>query len=127
MKHKEHRLGVSETNLVTRHIALVTPVETTRLNAAIAEIDQLYGLDEVTFDEKSAKLDFSYDASRLCIDCVEEILTNHEIQPKHDWWTHFKEGLYRFVDQNVKDNARREAGLKNQVQRFREISPFRGP
>ena len=108
MKHKEHRLGVSETNLVTRHIALVTPVETTRLNAAIAEIDQLYGLDEVTFDEKSAKLDFSYDASRLCIDCVEEILTNHEIQPKHDWWTHFKEGLYRFEDQIVKDNARRE-------------------
>ena len=85
MKHKEHRLGVSEINLVARHLALVTPVDTAQLNAAIAEIDQLYGLDEVAFDERSARLDFSYDASRLCIDCVEEILTKHGIQPRHDW------------------------------------------
>jgi len=39
---------------------------------------------------------------------VEEILTKHGIQPRHDWWTHFKEEYYRFVDQNVKDNAQHE-------------------
>ena len=108
MKNKEHRLGVSEVNLVTRHLGLLRPTEAEEVNSAIAEIDQLYGLDEVTFDEKSVRLDFSYDASRLCIDCVEEILTKHGIQPKHDWWTHFKEDYYRFVDQNVKENARHE-------------------
>ncbi|MFT6491495.1 MAG: hypothetical protein ACJAWP_000376 [Porticoccus sp.] len=108
MKNKEHRLGVSEVNLVTRHLGLLRPTEAKEVNSAIAEIDQLYGLDEVTFDEKSVRLDFSYDASRLCIDCVEEILAKHGIQPKHDWWTHFKEEYYRFVDQNVKDNARHE-------------------
>ena len=108
MKHKEHRLGVSEVNLVNRHLRLLTPIDSTKLNEAIAEIDQLYGLDEVTVDEKSNKLDFSYDASRLCIDCVEEILTKHGIRPKDDWWTHFKEEYYRFVDQNVKENVRHE-------------------
>ena len=108
MKHKEHRLGVSEVNLVNHQLKLVAPIDSRNLNAAIAEIDQLYGLDEVAFDERSARLDFSYDASRLCIDCVEEILTKHGIQPRHDWWTHFKEEYYRFVDQNVKDNAQHE-------------------
>lgn len=108
MKHKEHRPGVSEANLVTRHLGLPRPVDTAKLDEAIAEIDQLIGLDEITFDDKSGKLNFAYDASRLCIDCVEEILTKHNIQPKQDWWTHFKEGHYRFVDQNIKDNARRE-------------------
>lgn len=117
MKHKENRLGVSEINRVTRHLVLVTPINTTQLNAAIAEIDQLYGLDDVTFDEKSARLDFSYDASRLCIDCVEEVLEKHSIYPKHGWWTHFKEEYYRFVDQNVKDNAQHEPWSCHQTPR----------
>tara|TARA_R110000787_G_scaffold240283_1_gene346559 strand:- start:28 stop:393 length:366 start_codon:yes stop_codon:yes gene_type:complete len=108
MKHKAHRLGVSEVNLVHRHLVLLRPIDTAKLNAVLAEIDQLYGLDAVTFDQQSARLDFSYDASRLCIDGVEEIMTKHGIQARHDWWTHFKEDYYRFVDQNVKENARHE-------------------
>ncbi|QEW05094.1 MULTISPECIES: cation transporter [Nitrincola] len=108
MSHNEHRLGVSEVNLVTRHLGLLKPIDSTKLNAAIVEIDQLYGLDNVAFDEESGRLDFSYDASRLCIDCVEEILTKYGIQPRHGLWAHFKEEYYRFVDQNIKNNARHE-------------------
>lgn len=103
----EHRLGVSPVNLVNRHLKLA-PNDPEKLQAAIAEIDQLYGLDSISFNEKTQRLDFAYDASRLCIDCVEDILTQHAVEVSHDWWTRFKEGHYRFVDQNVKDNARHE-------------------
>jgi hypothetical protein len=107
-KHKEHRLGVSEVNLVKRSLALVQPVDSTALQRSLEEIDQLYGIDEVHFDSYTAKLHFSYDATRLCIDCVEEILTRYDLYPRNDWWTHFKEEHYRFVDQNIKDNAQHE-------------------
>lgn len=107
MSNNEHRLGVSENNLVTRHLKLESNNEET-LQAAIAEINQLYGLDSVSFDEKRRKLHLAYDASRTCIDCVEEILEKHAIEVSHNWWTRFKEGHYRVVDQNVKDNANHE-------------------
>lgn len=108
MKHKEHRLGVTEINLVKRHLALLEPINTELLSAAIGEIDKLFGIDEVSFDENKTRLDFSYDASRLCIQCVEDILARYDIQPKQDWWTRFKVDHYRFVDQNIKDNLHRE-------------------
>lgn len=107
MTNKEHRLGVAEVNLVTRHLKL-EPVTEAALSAAIEEIDKLYGLDVISFDEKSQVLNISYDASRTTIDCIEEILIKHELSVSHDWWTHFKEGYYRFVDENIKDNASHE-------------------
>ncbi len=107
-KQKTHRLGVSEVNLVNRHLALQQPIDASAVDVAIQEIDQLYGLDEVRVDAGAKKLHFSYDASRLCIDCLEEIPKKHAIQLRENWWARFKEGHYRFVDQNVKDNARHE-------------------
>ena len=107
MSNKEHRLGVSEINLVTRHLKL-EPNDEVSIRAAVADIDQLYGLDSVTFDEKKWRLDLAYDASRVCLDCVEDILKKHAVEISHDWWTRFKEEHYRFVDQNVKDNANHE-------------------
>ncbi|RCV89664.1 cation transporter [Billgrantia montanilacus] len=107
MTDSEHRLGVSGVNLVMRHLKL-NPVEKPSMDAAIAEIDQLYGLDSVFFDAKRRKLQLAYDATRLCLDCVEEILDKYDIEVSGDWWTRFKEEHYRFVDQNVKDNARQE-------------------
>tara|TARA_R110001592_G_scaffold240432_1_gene500526 strand:+ start:8900 stop:9256 length:357 start_codon:yes stop_codon:yes gene_type:complete len=104
MKKSEHRLGVSETNLVDRHLKLVD-VDTQCIALAISEIDEIYGIDEVSFDERSEVLNVAYDASRTCIDCIEDILVKHRVEVSHDWWTRFKEGHYRFVDQNVKDNA----------------------
>jgi|TARA_R110000850_G_scaffold10124_19_gene36504 hypothetical protein len=108
MKHKEHRLGVSGVNLVKRQLGLRKPIITEKLNAAVAEIDELYGLDNVVFHGSSCKLDFSYDASRLCLQCVEDILVKYDVPIKQDWWTRLKEGYYLFVDQNVKVNAQHE-------------------
>ena len=107
MTNTEHRLGVSEVSLVVRHLKLETTTKET-LEQALAEIDQVYGIDAVSFDEKSHVLNLAYDATRTCIDGLEEILKGHEIEVSHDWWTHFKEGYYRFVDQNIQENAKTE-------------------
>ena len=104
MSDKKHRLGVSEVNLVVRHLKL-EPVDQSKLQAAIAEVDQLYGLDAISFDEKSHVLNLAYDASRISLDGIEEVLKNHGVEVSHDWWTHFREGYYKFVDENVKENA----------------------
>lgn len=107
MAKKEHRLGVSEVNLVTRHLKLEAAASE-QITKAVDEVDHVYGLDAVSFDEKSGVLNLSYDASRTSIEGVEEILEKHGLSISHDWWTHFKESYYRFVDENVKDNAHHE-------------------
>lgn len=107
MSKKEHRLGVSEVNLVVRHLKL-EGATSENINSAIEEIDQLYGLDGVSFDEKSQVINLAYDASRLGIEGIEEILKKYELEVGHDWWTNLKEGYYSFVDQNVKDNAKHQ-------------------
>ncbi|MCA1770691.1 MAG: cation transporter [Halomonas sp.] len=107
MSNQEHRLGVSEVNLVRRHLKLDAS-DLEAVHAAVADIDELYGLDSVSFDDKKRKLHLAYDAMRLCLDCVDEILKKHAIKISHDWWTRLKEEQYRFIDQNVKDNAKKE-------------------
>ncbi|MDZ7851563.1 MAG: cation transporter [Halomonas sp.] len=107
MSNQEHRLGVSEINLVKRHLKLDTS-DLEAVHAAVTDIDELYGLDSVSFDDKKRKLHLAYDATRLCLDCVDEILQKYAIEISHDWWTRLKEEQYRFVDQNVKDNAKHE-------------------
>ncbi|WP_136066554.1 cation transporter [Modicisalibacter radicis] len=107
MPDKERRLGVSEVNLVTRKLKL-KPCSEEALQAAIGEIDGLFGLERVTFEPDKRRLDLAYDASRLCIEHVEAILTRYAIAISNGWWTRVKESHYRFVDQNIKDNASKE-------------------
>ena len=104
MNKTEHRDGVSEANLVIRHLKL-NQVTSQKINRVTTEIDSLYGLDSVSYDQKSKVISLAYDATRISIDGIEELLLKHELEVAHDWWTHFKEGYYRFVDQNVSDNA----------------------
>jgi hypothetical protein len=103
----EHRPGVSEVNLVIRHLKL-REASADAVTRALGEIDNIHGLDHVSFDHESQVLNIAYDATRTCIDCIEEILDRYQVQVNDDWWTRFKEGYYRYVDQNVKDNATHE-------------------
>jgi len=107
MKKKQHRLGVSEVNLVVRNLKLES-ASLNRIGEACADIDKMYGLDDVTFDKKTQTLSLAYDASRICLDGIEEVMHRYGIQVSHDWWTGFKEGYYKFVDENVHDNASHE-------------------
>ncbi|WP_018624926.1 hypothetical protein [Kangiella aquimarina] len=107
MKKTEHRLGVSEVNLVVRHLKIDLKNDA-NINEAISEIDKLYGLDAVSFDEKTQVLNLAYDASRICLDDIEDVLMKFGIEVGHDWWTHLKESYYKFVDENVQENAGHE-------------------
>lgn len=104
---KEHRLGVAEANLVKRHLK-IKQADKSDIEAAIYEIDKLYGIDEVSYEESTNFIHLAYDASRLCIESLEAIIINHNIKISDDLWTRFKEGYYRFVDQNIKDNHAHE-------------------
>lgn len=104
MAKETHRLGVAEANLVVRRLKIEAYIQES-LTQAINEIDQLYGIDGVSFEKDSKELQLAYDASRLDIDAIERILKDNRVEVSQDWWTLLKEGYYRFVDQNVKDNA----------------------
>lgn len=107
MSHHDHRLGVSEAFLVTRKLK-VTPDATGHISAAVTEIDALFGIDSVCYDPDHQKLHLAYDAKRLCIDDIEEVMIRHGVDIGPGRWNRIKEDYYRFVDQNVKDNAKQK-------------------
>jgi hypothetical protein len=104
MKNTQMRQGVSQANRVIRKLKLDKPLEED-ISAAVGEINELPGMDEVSVDEKSGVLRLAYDAGRLSIDGIEAVLSQHGVALSDDWWTRMKKNQYRFVDQNVKDNA----------------------
>jgi len=107
MSHHDHRPGVSQASLVTRRLR-VKPDTAGHISAAVSEIDALLGLDSVSYDSDNRKLHLAYDANRLCIDDIEEVLARHGIDIGPGRWNRIKEDYYRFVDQNVKDNAKQK-------------------
>lgn len=114
MSDREHRFEVSESNLVSRHLKL-QPTDKGIIEAAVADIGQLPGVDSIAYNEKKRMLNFSYDAAMICIDDIEEVLNKHAVEVGHSWWNRFKEGYYRFSDQNVKDNATHDPVCCNQI------------
>lgn len=104
MSDLDHRPGVREVNLVVRHLKL-EGVEENNKTAILNEIDHKYGIDSVSYDDKSQTLNVAYDASHCQLDGIEDIIRSHGGEVAHDWWTHLKESYYMFIDQNVKDNA----------------------
>ena len=114
MSNLDHRVGVKEVNLVVRHLKLDV-VDGQDIDTVVSDIDQIMGLDGVSYDPQSHVLNIAYDATKVCIDCIEDVLKKHQVVISHDWWTHFKEGYYRFVDQNIKENDKRELWSCHQV------------
>lgn len=107
MTDLDHRVGVRESNLVVRNLRL-SSVTHDNINALIEEIDQLFGLDEVSFNQREKIIHLAYDAANLNLDGIEVVIKKHGVEIHDDWWTHTKEGYYKFCDQNVKDNFEHE-------------------
>jgi len=107
MSDLEHRVGVRKANLVVRNLRL-SKVTEENCDALMAEIDQLFGIDEVSYDIGKGEIHLAYDAANLCLDAIEVVIRKHGADIHNDWWTHTKENYYQFVDQNVKDNAEHE-------------------
>lgn len=107
MSDRNHRLGVSEASLVTRKLK-VEPETAACISAAVTEIDSMYGVDNVFYDPKHKKIALAYDARRLSIEDIEEVMVRHGVDISSGRWNRVKEDYYRFVDQNVKDNAKQK-------------------
>ncbi len=105
MTDLDHRVGVQEANLVVRHLKLEN-ITDEKQQAIVAEIDQTFGVDNVSYDKQSQTINLAYDATRCNLEGLEEIISKHGADVAHDLWTHFKESYYRFVDENVKDNSK---------------------
>ena len=108
MKYDQaHKPGINENFLMVRHLRLEGLTEENR-HTITEEISQLIGMDAVSITDSENLLNMAYDASTRQLDEIEEIVRKHGCDISHDWWTHFKEGWYRFTDQNAKDNARHD-------------------
>jgi hypothetical protein len=114
MKNTQMRQGVSKANRVVRKLKLDKPVGKD-ISAALGEIDELPGMDEVWVDEKTGVLRLAYDAGRLSIGSIEAVLSEHGIVLSDNWWNRLKVNQYRFVDQNVKDNAAHVPSCCNKI------------
>tara|TARA_R110000744_G_scaffold24704_1_gene61734 strand:- start:115 stop:486 length:372 start_codon:yes stop_codon:yes gene_type:complete len=107
MTDLDHRVGVRENSLVVRNLRL-SKVTDENIDGLIAEIDHMFGLDEVSFNRKERTIHLAYDAANLNLDGIENVIRKHGVDIHNDWWTHTKEGYYKYCDQNVKDNFEHE-------------------
>ncbi|WP_415224903.1 cation transporter [Psychromonas sp.] len=105
MNNIEHRIGVTEVNLVIRKLQLTGLTEFNRAKI-ISEIDAAFGIDNVTLDIKDGLLQMAYDVTHLNLDAIELIVRKHGADISSSWWNHLKEGYYKFVDQNMLENIK---------------------
>lgn len=107
MSDLDHKVGVKEANLVKRTLAL-TGLQENERTPMCEEIAQLLGIDEVSFEQQSEKLSIAYDPTHVDLDDIEGIVQRHGAEIAANWWNRVKTGYYRFVDQNVRDNAKHQ-------------------
>jgi hypothetical protein len=107
MSDCEHRPGVKEATLVVRNLRL-TGVDNQNLETLQTDIVKLFGIDDVTYNEKSEVIYLTYDVSHINLENIEEVIRKHGADTHNDWWTYIKVNYYQFVDQNIKDNAKHQ-------------------
>ncbi|WP_025563292.1 hypothetical protein [Psychromonas sp. SP041] len=100
MNNFNHRVGVNEENIVNRKLQL-TGVNEQNYSFIYAEINKTFGVDRISIDLLSNKLDISYDATHINLITIENILSVHDISVTKNWWNRTKESYYKFVDQNI--------------------------
>ncbi|WP_415230775.1 cation transporter [Psychromonas sp.] len=105
MDNPKHRVGVTEVNLVIRKLQLKGLTEFNRAKI-ISEIDQAVGIDNVTLDNKNGLLHIAYDVTHINLDAIKLVVVKHGAELSGGWWNHFKEGYYKFVEQNMLDNIK---------------------
>lgn len=114
MNDFEHRVGVTEVNLVSRKLQLKSLTEFNKTKI-VSEIDDTFGIDSVTIDIKNGLLHIAYDATHINLDAIELIVHKYGAGICDDWWGHLKEGYYKFVDQNMMENAKHKPSCCNRT------------
>lgn len=87
---------MDEVTLVKLSLKLTEPNKST-IEQAPQEIDAIYGMGETCFDAEFHELYVAYGASRICLNCVDEILKNQRVKFDLGWWNRFKEKYYKFI------------------------------
>jgi hypothetical protein len=104
MTDVKHSVGVNEFNLVSRHLK-IDHLTSENQSALLTEVEQILGVDAVSYDEKQRLFNVAYDATHTDLESIEKIITSYGADISDGWWNHLKEDYYKFVDQNIKDNA----------------------
>lgn len=106
MNKSAHRPGVNEEYLVSRSLPLdLTGCTQQEFAQLLSELDQIIGLDALSFDAESEILQLNYDATHVDFDQLQSCLQQHNVQLKPGLINRLKSGYYEFVDENIKANA----------------------
>ncbi len=108
MKSLQHRVGVSEANLVFRKLKLVK-LDQNNYASLYTEIDNIFGVDDVNLDSQTKQLSIAYDATHCNLAMIEKIMAKYGVFFANSWWNRLKVSYYKFVDQNLQDNANHQA------------------
>lgn len=116
MSNVNHKTGVTGVNQVTRKLKL-SGVDEGKTEALVIETRQLPGMDTVEYLPASVTLICVYDAAQCGVDAVEKVLNGYGAQFASSIWNRLKIGYFRFIDQNIKDNAAHQPHCCNKVPR----------
>ncbi|MEE4298665.1 MAG: hypothetical protein V2J24_04390 [Pseudomonadales bacterium] len=101
---KRYRMDVNPERLVTRHFTLETP-EPEALAAALAAVDGLHGVQDVTWNPEDRSLNVLYDNGVEDLGEVMEAIETHGLTVHEDWHSRLSETLWRFEDALVRAAA----------------------
>ncbi|MFT6348147.1 MAG: hypothetical protein ACJAYB_001150 [Psychromonas sp.] len=105
MNNLEHRVGFTEVSLVIRKLQLKGLTEFKQAKI-ISEIDEAFGIENVTLDIKDGLLLIVYDVTHIDLEIIKRLVVKHGAEFSGGWWKNFKQGYYRFVDQNMIKNSK---------------------
>lgn len=105
MSNIEYRVGVTAINLVIRKLQLKGLTEANR-EKIVSEIDEALGINSVMLDIKDGLLHIAYDVTHINLELIKRVVVKHGAELSGGWWNHFKEGYYKFVDQNMQENIK---------------------
>lgn len=114
MERDDHHLLNKKHYLVTRHIKLDT-FDSTNKEKVLSDIRHLIGVDSVTISPSHDCLTLHYDASKRQLTDFESVLTRYHCQLSNRKVDEFKRGWYRFIDNNIYNNALQDPTHINQL------------
>jgi hypothetical protein len=90
-------MNVNPDRLVTRHLTLEEP-DPERLDAALAAVAALGGVQDATWHPEDRSLNVLYDYGVETLDEVLATLEAHGLAVREDWHSRLSETLWRFDD-----------------------------
>ncbi|RLA42401.1 MAG: hypothetical protein DRR06_08605 [Gammaproteobacteria bacterium] len=115
----QHKPGIHEGFLLTRHIDLVDTGRTTA-EALVETLSHEDSVDTVSLKKGSKhperqRINVCYDASLTDIDFIVGLISASGGQIATNWLMRKRLNSYRFTDQNAHDNAKHQPGCCNKM------------